>query len=157
MKPKSRKKRKRARKKSKTKVILAITVGVIIVLSVTVALYLNQLSSVEYPAKEYFQVVGSTVDDGEFVEYPKVLFIHAISFNITAVKGDAHGVVISSPAMSEAEVLGDMLQGQIVYVNVQFGGRYLRTFNEEEGGYPVDITIRSKEAFGELTFYIPLE
>lgn len=149
-------KKKRRRRTSKVKVILPIALGTIIVLAV--ALYLSQPPSQQRkPAQEYFRVLGSTVDIGDFPNFPdtSLLMIRAISFNITAVGGDAHGVVIESIALSEPQLLGDISQGQIVYVNLAFGGGLLSEFNEEEQGFPVTIRIRSMEASGELTFYIP--
>lgn len=148
--------KKKRRKRSKVKVILTVVVGIFIVLAVASYIRLPSNTGAK-TAQEYFQILGSTVDVGDFPNWPdtKEVLLKAISFNITAVGGDAHGVVIDSIALSQPKPLGDILKGQIVFVTLEFGGGYLSTLKDQ--GYPVKIRIRSMEAAGELTFYILFE
>ena len=153
-----KRKKKKRRKVNKAKVALSVFVGVIVVL--IVASFLSQPHSPQgepEPANKYFQVLGSTVDDGDFPNFPDTteLIILGLSLNLTAVGGDAHDVFLESTGFSDPQYIGNMPKDQIRFVSLQFPQGYLSV--KKESGFPVSIRIRSTEAVGEITFYIPYE
>lgn len=155
--------KKRERKKNRTTIWLALFVVVIIVLIAILASNLPNLQqNVEKKqAAEYFQVPWSTVDDLD-PDSPSPLnrtmvLIRAMTFNLTVVEKDAYGVVVLDLAGSGDNDLGVITKGQQALVQMEFANSYLSRWNAEHQGFAVTVRIKSVEAEGNLTFYIPLE
>jgi len=148
--------RTKKRQKSSRALWILSSIIVIVVVLVVVGLSASQPREKE-PAQKYFQILWSTFEDPSFPEFPDTsqLMMLGVSFNITAVGGDAHNVIVESLAMSEPQELGNMAKGEVKYVSMQFGNYYVTSYNEQMQGYPVKIRINSAEAAGEITFYIP--
>lgn len=105
------------------------------------------------PAAEYFKIRGAVLSEYGYQEVNqtngKFYIVKAMGFNITAVKGDAHGVVIywGDAASDEVQVLK---QGQSTWLQV------LSNFGKPVGPvvgstFTTDIRVASKEAEGEVT------
>lgn len=154
--------KKKRGKKNKLALILLSIVGIVVII-VIVVLYQSQEAQPKSTAEEYFEISGATYDgfiEGNGTE----LILHMLTFNFTAVKGDAHQVVIQnlgpdpqSPSHDTYWDLGTMLQGEV---------RTVRLSTEKgvhihlgEKGFPVRIRITSEETFKEpqkqfITIYL---
>ncbi len=95
---------RKRRKSNKTIVILLFVAGIFI--SLAIASYFNQphgpQSLRKKPAEEYFKVLNAKVLGCE-PRGENVWKIYLISFELQAIGGDAHNVVIQSWAMSEPQ------------------------------------------------------
>jgi len=147
-----RKKRIKKRKVSKSVLILSLVVVIAIIISV--AIYLNQQQGGLRTAEEYFEILNATVDYGDFRQNDTVV-IYTISFEIKAVGGDAHDVMVQSWARAQNYAVGTILEGETKAVmemtsNPPFG---ILSHENEDGKFPMEIRITSMEADGYVTIY----
>lgn len=147
-----RKKRIKKRKVSKSVLILSLVVVIAIIISV--AIYLNQQQGGLRTAEEYFEILNATVDYGDFRQNDTVV-IYTISFEIKAVGGDAHDVMVQSWARAQSYAVGTILEGETKAVmemtsNPPFG---ILSRENEDGKFPMEIRITSMEADGYVTIY----
>ncbi len=134
--------------------VLLVTIGVLIL--VAVGSYLSGPQSVKKkPAEEYFRVSEAYIVSGEPRENGTAYMIYDIYFELQAVGGDAHNVIIQSWAMAEPVELGDISEGKSKDVRQNSPNPY-GYFSEmnEDGKFPMQIRITSKEAEGKII--IPL-
>lgn len=147
------KKRKRRRKSQKTKAILLLATGIIIVLAV--ALYLYHSHGPQHlqkkPAEEYFKLLNAKVLGGEPIG-ENMWKINLISFELQAIGGDAHNVIIKSWAMSEPQELENIPENESRSVILQspYPNADVVEMNDE-GMLPVTIAVTSDEAEGKIT------
>jgi hypothetical protein len=152
---------KRAKKKwNKTWGIAIYVVAMIAVITLT-ALYqrASQTPKPKKPASEYFQFSGGfAVAESQDPENYTIL-IKSVSFNITAVGGNATRVLIIphegsvAPEDIENNPIPKINQGE----TVRFGPiDYVSKVpsEKENGGWPVHFTIDCDEAYGYVTVYI---
>ena len=144
-------KRKRRKKSNKRLVILLLVASILIILAV--AAYLIQHNGPQdlqkKPAVEYFEVLNANVLVGDLLE-ENTWKISSISFELQAIGGDAHNVIIQSWAMAEPQELENILENESKAVILQSpNGQVVETNNE--GMLPVIIKVTSDEAEGKIT------
>lgn len=149
-----RKKRIKKRKVSKSVLILSLVVVIAIIISVAIYLNQQQGSFQKRTAEEYFEILNATVDYGDFRQNDTVV-IYTISFEIKAVGGDAHDVMVQSWARAQNYAVGTILEGETKAVmemtsNPPFG---ILSRENEDGKFPMEIRITSMEADGYVTIY----
>lgn len=160
----ARMKRRKRRKSNKQPLILLSIVAVVMVIIVIAALYQNQNqeSQPKPTTEEYFEISGATYD-GFIEENGTELILHVLRFNLTAVGGSAHNVIVHNLGANEPfpwepyVELGTMLQGEVrtVQLNTE-KGVYISLTDE---GFPVRIRITSEETSREpqeqfITIYL---
>lgn len=156
-----RKKRKK-RKTNKKALILLSIVGIAVII-VAAVLYQNGESQPKPTTEEYFEISGATYD-GFIVENGSELILHILTFNLTAVGGSAHNVIIHNLGINEPEPwepfveLGTMLLGEVRRVPPLSSERGVH-IPLEENGFPVRIRITSEETSREpqeqfITIYL---
>lgn len=150
-----RKHRKHSNKNIYIYSFFAIMIGIIILS----AIYQTQFSQTEkLSAEDYFEIRDAIVIDADWERSTSdVLFITQISFNITAVGGDAHSVIVSTPGMISEEdwpIFSELKQDetQNVVIPPFYPSSYaVRSIMTSEGDYPLRIRIDSEEASGYIT------
>lgn len=149
---KTRKKIATRRKRRKRKLIVAVTL--LFFASLVVFLVLNRGNPEEIPAEEYFSISEDDIVPFGFThQNGTVLELQSVSFKLTAVKGDAHGVVISAGAF-RYETIEIINKGETRTINLVYSPPYYTSKLEKEG-FVIELTIRSVEAKGKMTIYIP--
>ncbi|MFB0567776.1 MAG: hypothetical protein ACETVM_04250 [Candidatus Bathyarchaeia archaeon] len=141
---------RKKRKRRKKKFILLFFVGVVIVVAV-IALYQSLRDRPRYTAEEYFEISDVTWRGG-MQDNGSSLILNILTFNITAVEGDAHQVRIQNLGIPEpgSEMwwepwvdLGTMSQGEAETVQlITEKGLFIHL---KEEGYPVKVRIISEE------------
>ncbi|MFX0200600.1 MAG: hypothetical protein ACFFCW_31155 [Candidatus Hodarchaeota archaeon] len=153
------------RKRRKKKFIALFFVGVVIVVALAV-LYQSPRETPRLTAEEYFDISDVTYEG--FIEgNGSLLILHALTFNLTAVAGDAHQVRIPNLALDEPSVwreeyvdLGTILYGEVETVSLSTEqGVYIHL---KEEGFPIRVRIISKEISVHpidqyITYYVPQE
>jgi len=146
-------KRKRRKKSNKKIVILPLVAGVLIVL--VVAIYFIQTHGPQdlqkKLAEEYFKALNARVLVGEPLE-ENMWKISFISFELQAIGGDAHNVIIKSWAMADPQELEDILENEFKPVLLQAPSPhgYVVEMNND-GMLPIIIAVTSREAEGKIT------
>jgi len=146
-------KRERRKKSNKKKVILPLVAGILIISAV--ATYFIQSHSPQdmqkKPAEEYFKVLNARVLVGEPLE-ENMWKISFISFQLQAIGGDAHTVIIKSWAMTDPQELEDILENESKPVLLQAPSPhgYVTEMNND-GMLPIIIAVTSREAEGKIT------
>lgn len=157
----------KAKKKSKVNKKIVIALLLIVTFSVIIALgfYQNKAQPTQKKsAKEYFEIIEATVNDGEFRD-PKVeeggdyntsqvLIIYSISFQLKAKGGDAHNVVVKSWGEAEPEYFEKILKDTSVYVEQSSLRRSGYLSRKTEGKFPFEVKLRSDEAEGSIIIYL---
>lgn len=150
--------RRKKSRRNRTTIILAASAFVLIVIFIVAISGIKPWTPTD--AQEYFSVEGSTVDDlNPLSPDPRnhtLILITGLTFNLKAQGGNAHYVVIRDLAGSGDQGFDEILQGQVVQVSMQFRQSLTSQWNEEHQGFEVTVRIRSDEAVGSLTFYIPI-
>ncbi len=140
---------RRKKKKGKKKLILLSSIVAVIVVAVGGALYQSQRDKPRPTAEEYFEISDLTWD-GFIEDNGSLLILNILTFNLTAVGGDAHQVRIPnlgpdepSPWREDYVDLGTMSQGEVRTVLLSTEkGVYIHL---KEEGFPVRIRIISEE------------
>jgi hypothetical protein len=148
-----KRKRKKRRKMSKWTLIPLLIVAVVMAVIVAATLLLDQP---KYTAEEYFEI--STLSSGsfKFLEEGNAIQLHELTFNFTAVGGDAHEVICNNRGLARSEpvFIGEMGKGESGWITLTFGiPLYLPL--KEEGWGPIRISVISLEASGTITVYLP--
>ena len=154
----------RRRKKSKkwysAKLLVTAIILVMVVIIAGIIYFTTTFNAPKKPAREYFEItnikaIAQSIQSG--------VKIFMISFNLTAVEGDAHNVYISIDGLKTQEgqgvlIIGDIKKGESYTVqNVQLVGYVTRL---EGLGYPFEIRVYSSETDSnnpEIPVYIPHE
>lgn len=147
---KTRKKRIKSKRKQKL-IVLAILLFIVSV----VAFFAFYKSSPrkKIPAEEYYVISEDDIEPfGLTYANGTALKLYSLTFNLTAVRGDAHNIVISTGVYLEPVLIEEIKQGEFKTVALTFSPLYLSTL--EEKGFPVEISISSTEAKGKITVYI---
>lgn len=156
-----KRKRKERRSKTNRKWVIAAVIVIIVFIVITTASYLNlqNKSPKKAEAKDYFRVVNATINDADPVETNGTTIlsvkIYGISFMLQAVGGDAHDVVVMGWAYANTVPIGIMSEGEFSLVT-QMSTRPYGMYTEinEEGKFPMEIRILSREAEGKITIYL---
>lgn len=139
----------RQKEKRKKKLILLFFIVVVIVVAVAAALYQSGIGRPRPTAEEYFEIFDATYE-GFYEENSSLLVVHRLRFNLTAVGGDAHYVIVQNLGPDEPSEwrpayieLGTMLQGEVepVTLSTEYG-LYIHL---KEKGFPVEIRVTSEE------------
>ena len=141
--------RKKKSGKLKRNVLITLLIIGIVIIVVVAALYQSQLSQSKPTAEQYFKISDVTYE-GFLEDDGSLLILHILTFNVTAVEGDAHQVRIPNLGPDEPSVwreeyidLGTMLQGEVETVTLSTEkGVYIHL---KEEGFPVGIRIISEE------------
>lgn len=153
--------RKRKRRNMKRKMLILLLIVGIIVIIVMAASYRSQPSRSKPTAEEYFEISDVTY---EGFENGSLLIVHVLRFNLTAVGGDAHYVIIQNLGPDEPSSwrpayveLGTMLEGEVR--TVQLSTEYGLYIHLKEEGFPVSIRVTSEETSKEpreqfITIYL---
>lgn len=147
---------KRRKKSNQKKVILPLVAGILIILAA--AIYFIQSHGPQdmqkKPPEEYFKVLNATVLIGEPLE-ENMWKLSFISFQLQAVGGDAHNVIIKSWAMSNPQELEDILENESKPVLLQAPSPhgYVTEMNND-GMLPIIIAVTSDEAEGKITILL---
>lgn len=149
------------RKKSKrNRNIIILAASVLILIVILIAAYSGIKPWTQKDAQEYFSVESSTIDDLSSLSPDPwnhtLILITGLTFNLKAYGGDAHYVVVRDLAGSGDQDFDEILQGQVVQITMQFQQSLTSQWDEEHQGFEVTVRIRSDEAVGSLTFYIPI-
>ena len=139
---------RKKRKRRKKKFVLLFFVGAAIIVAVT-ALFQSQRAGPRPTAEEYFEIFNVTYE-GFIEDDGSALMLYVLTFNLTAVQGDAHQVRIPNIGPDEPSEwrpeyvdLGTMLQGEAETVTLRTEeGVYIHL---KEEGFPVGIRIISQE------------
>lgn len=151
-----RKKRKHRNKNIYIYSIFAIMIGIII----SSAIYQTQFSpeKEKLPAEDYFEIRDAIVIDANWQKSTdEVLFITQIRFNLTAVGGDTHSILIYGRGMSSQEdwpYLSELKQNETRDITLPTGypsPRSVASRMRPDGKFPFDIKIDSAEASGYIT------
>jgi len=139
-------------------VVFLVIFGAIIV----VGIYQNPLQKPKKDeAKDYFEIVSAAIEpavNDRIEENGTVWIIHGLTFQIRAVEGDAHEVVILSWANSEPYLIGEMKKGEIKTVFPPLSSPFgYSTVQQADGTFPVKIRVKSLEAEGSITINLPPE
>lgn len=148
-----KRKTKKRRKTSKWALIpLLIVAGVMAVIIVAT---LHQDQS-KYTAEEYFEISGLSSGSFKFLDGGNAIQLHELTFNFTAVRGDAHEVICNNRGLADSEpkFIGDMGKGESGWITLIFGDP-LHLPLKEEGWGPIRISIISLEASGTITVFLP--
>jgi len=154
-------KKGRNRKKTSILFVLLLIFGVIIAVGVYQNMHQSSSqSNQEYSAAEYFEIVNATINDGKLRRNETTgeiiaVEIYSISFEVKAVKGDAHNVVVQGWARSQPEELGTILKGEaraVIEQRTSTSAPYLSQKNAD-GKFPMTIRITSQEASGFIIIY----
>lgn len=131
-------------------------IGVIILL----AIYQTQFSheKEKLPAEDYFEIRDAIVIDADWERSTdQILFITQVRFNLTAVGGDAHSVLVFVSGMTSQEdwpYFSELKQYETRDISLPpiypspFAVRSIMT---SEGNFPFRIKIDSAEASGYIT------
>jgi hypothetical protein len=145
------KKRAKGKRKNNQKlaILLLLLLGVAI-LAILSYRGLPQPQKIE--AAEYFEIL-----DPAYIGTPangSQIIITQLAFEIKAVKGDAHWVIIQTRGNAEInDDLGTILKGEKKFVEINFPSDTPYSSRKTEKGYPVIINVASSEAEGLITFY----
>ena len=150
--------RNKRKKKTRIKKEIVVLSVILIILVIAIALYLSMDGSREKkPAEEYFRVFNTTINDAEPRTNDTVIMrwiIYGISFEIEAVGGDAHNVIVLSWAKAYPIDVGDIPKGESRYVSMTSSRPYgYNSIIDEEGKVPMTIRVTSTEAKGAITIY----
>lgn len=160
------KKRAKRKRKGRKKIFIPLFfVSVVIVIAVA-ALYQSPRVKPRLTAEEYFEISDVTYEG--FIEgNGSMLILHVLTFNLTAVEGDAHQVRIPNLGPDEPSSwreeyvdLGTMLHGEVETVTLSTEyGVYIRL---KEEGFPVRVRIISEEISRDpkdqfITYYVTQE
>jgi len=148
-------KTRRKKKINKQKIGVLTFVGVL--MFVVVAAILTQPKQSMKTAEEYFAVTG-IITEGD-IDDSNGLRLYALSFNITAIGGNAHEVWVNSANVGDADSyeIAFMEQGIAYYAYIDFtntgaGYYYIRS---KGGEYPFKLPITSHEATGTINIDVP--
>jgi hypothetical protein len=138
----------------------ATVILVVLVFVIAAAWYGFNIPAVQSkePAAEYFSVRGTVLAEYGVEEHNttdgKYYIINGMGFNITAVEGDAHGVVVywASGASDEVELLkkGESTWVQVLLTNKI--GQYVGPVNGST--FQTKIRVASGEADGEINLTV---
>ncbi len=152
---------KRMRRFSKTTWALLVFSLAMIALIIGSAVYQILEPRPKRPAAEYFQISNAalieyhSVNPDNITDFSRVLIAH-LSFNITAVQGDATAVQIITGGNAEPNELPywqELYKGQTEYAEVTFDGPFPPgglLAEKTADGYPVKLKISSNEAAGDI-------
>jgi len=161
-----RKERRKRTSHKKIGIALAILIPVTIIIVVGIYQLQGQGQLVKKQAKDYFEIVEPTVDNGEFLD-PTIdqggsyqnssrLRIYGISFTLKAIGGDAHSIVVKSWAQADLFAIEALAKDQSQYVyqtsTPPFG---MIVEKNSQGIFQWTVKITSEEAEGEITFGLP--
>lgn len=143
------KKRKRKGKTNRQALVLVFIVAISVII-VVAALYQTPESKPRPPAEEYFEISDVAYDG--FLSYNDTeLDLYLLGFNLTAVGGRAHNVIVTNlgtetvedPTWEPFKELEDMSQGEAkpVLLSNERGVKISLT----EKGFPVRVRITSEE------------
>jgi len=151
-----REKRKRRKRRSKNiyiYLVFAAMICIIVSSAIYQTFFLPEIEKL--PAEDYFEIRDALVIDADWAKSTDdVLFITQIRFNLTAVGGDAHSVLIQLPGMSQAEdwpFFSEMKQNVTIDVRLPLGlplGNPVRSVLNSEGYFPFRIKMDCREASG---------
>jgi len=163
--------RNKRRKGTSAKKIGTI-VAVLLIFAVIVGIGLYQLQAQSRPfvkkqAKDYFEILEPTVNDYDYLnptvdkggsyENSSTLMVYSISFQLKAIGGDAHSVVVKSWAQAEMYPIVSISQNQQQYVQQDSSRPFGKPIykNSTTGYFEFTIGITSEEADGDITFALP--
>jgi hypothetical protein len=161
-----RKRRKERTSYKKIGVVLAVLIPLTIIIVVGLYQLPTQSQTVKKQAREYFEILEPTVDNGEFLN-PTVdqggsyqnssrLRIYGISFTLKAIGGDAHSIVVRSWAQADLFAIEGLAKGEEKYVSQISAYPYgMIVEKNSEGVFQWTAKITSEEAEGEITFDLP--
>lgn len=134
------------RKTNKWALILVSIVGIVTIVAIAV-LFQNQLGQPKPTTEEYFEISDVTYDG---FENGSLLIVNILEFNLTAVGGDAHYVIIQNlgpdePSASRPDYveLGTMLKGEVR--SVRLSTEYGVYVHLSEEGFPIKVRVTSEE------------
>lgn len=148
-------------KKNISKGQLALVTFVMVIVLALVSSYIIGSQMPKYPVEEYFKLGRAYILDADYGDDNtnfNILILHELAFNLSAVGGDAHNVIVAgfSPSV-QAEELGAILKNQTVRVELiegspRYGKRIERSVN---GTFPLNLRLYSSETdWGTLTIEI---
>jgi biopolymer transport protein ExbD len=152
-----RKRRSKAKnEKGKYFLILAFTLLVLFAVLIFFSSIKNNTSkpTSNVKAGEYLQIVH-TKSIGEFYNNRRTVEITELGLNITAVKGDAHSIIIYVDTQVDIsnDVYKHIAKGETLSVSVRLKG-YVTSLNSE-GKFPVTVGLSCSEAaYDEITLLI---
>lgn len=122
------------------------------------AVYQNQLPHQKLAAEDYFEIRDALIVEADMERSTdQVLFIMQVRFNLTAVGGDAHNVVIMVGGMAETgdfPQISELHQNETVSVLTPELKYAYHSVKTADGYYPFTLRIDSREASGTMTMLI---
>lgn len=161
-----REERKKRKSYKKIGVVLAISIPLTIIIVVGIYQLQGQGQPIKKQAKDYFEIVEPTVDNGEFLN-PTIdqggsyqnsshLRVYSLSFKLKAIGGDAHSVVVKSWATANSVPIEGIARGEWEYVTQESAPPFgMVVGKNSEGIFQFTLKITSEEADGEITFSLP--
>jgi hypothetical protein len=147
--------KKKKRKHTNKKIYIYSFFILMIAVVISSAIYQNQFPHEKLPAEDYFEIRDAIIVDADLEKSTdQVLFITQIRFNLTAVGGDAHSILIMVTGMTPEEDWPcfselNKNEGEVILLpRMTLPYRSLRT---SEGYFPFPIRIDSTEASGTIT------
>lgn len=153
MKKKPLKNRRRRNTSNYIYAVLAVMAGVVI----ASAIIQTQVPREQLPAEEYFEIRDATPIDVNWEKSTNTsLFVRQIRFNLTAVGGNAHSIVVFAPGMTPPEDWPSyslLKQGDTIDVTLPPGRPFPNDVHirASEGGFPFELRIDCVEATGTIT------
>jgi hypothetical protein len=126
-----------------------------IVVVISSAIYQNQSPHQKLPAEDYFEIRDAIIVDADLTKSTdQILFITQIQFNLTAVGGDAHSVLIKVIGMTSEEewpYFSELNKNESTVILIPRLLMPYRSIKTTEGYFPFPVTIDSNEASGTIT------
>jgi len=149
-----------ARRKTKRKInkrTIGIVSFIIIMLGIIIVSVLYQNRTQRIPADEYFEFSQAIATEWNVTG--NSIQITRLSFNITAVGGDAKEVYVQplqgAVAIEEWPYFPKLIQGNVTGVEVAYTSAVTYSLSQKEPyGWPADFRITSIEAAGKVTINI---
>lgn len=154
---KRRAKRKRKNRKTYVYSFFTIAITVILIAAIREA-QTPKPSHPKAPANEYFEIKDAIPTEwDESRSTDKYLFITQVRFNLTAIGGDAHNVLIIVPGFASLEewpYFNEIKQNKTIDITLPKLQYAYRSIKTEDGYFPFTIRIDSAEAYGDITILI---
>lgn len=148
-------KKKKKRKHRNKNIYIYSFFAIMIAVIVSSAIYQNQLPHQKLSAEDYFEIQDAIIVDADLsMSTDQVLFITQIRFNLTAVGGDAHSVLIMVTGMTSQEewpYFSELSKNEGEVILLPRLKMPYRSVKTSEGYFPFPITIDSTEASGTIT------
>ena len=152
---KKRGKKRRRRKTDKRLIGLVLIISLIIIVAVYYAVTEMFSPKEKFDPEEYFEILNP-VPSGVLSENGTKLLVYYLLFNISAVMGDAHEVIVNSGGVGMAEPIwvGTILEGdqRTIFVSFEMLPINLRL---KGGEFEVSLQITSVEATGPVKIRFP--